>query len=66
MNATDQKKVIDAGFTILRRQDLPKPHIKMKTSANPYDWRKYEDFETKASRDRVMSEFLKKANYIED
>lgn len=66
MNQTDQKKIIDAGFTILRRQDNPKPIIKIKTSLNPYSWLKGESFETKAARDRAMNELLKRDKCVED
>mgnify|MGYP001255356691 CR=1 FL=1 len=66
MNQTDQKKVLDAGFTIFRRQNEPKPIIKWLTLEHPYAWRKYEAFETKAARDRKMAELLKDKKHIED
>ncbi|WP_353124072.1 hypothetical protein [Dysgonomonas capnocytophagoides] len=66
MNQTDQKKILDAGFTILRRQDNPKPIIKIKTSVKPYSWLKGEEFETKSARDRAMNELLKRDKCVED
>ncbi|WP_353122095.1 hypothetical protein [Dysgonomonas capnocytophagoides] len=66
MNQTDQKKVIDAGFLIFRKQDDPKPIIKCLKPEHPYAWRIYERFETKAARDRKMTELLKNKKNIED
>lgn len=66
MNQTDQKKVLDAGFTIYRRQNEPKPIIKCLTLEHPYAWRKFEEFETKAARDRRMAELLNNKKHIED
>lgn len=66
MNQTDQKKVIDAGFTILRKQDLPTIIIKAKTIEDPDSWRTIGKFDTKAARDREFNKLLKNSKYIED
>lgn len=66
MNQTDQKKVIDTGFTILRRQDLPAIGIKAKTIEHPYHWRTIGKFDTKAARDREFNKLLENKKYIED
>lgn len=66
MNQTDQKKVIDAGFTILRKQDLPTIGIKTKTTEHPDSWRGIGKFDTKAARDREYNKLLKNSKYIED
>lgn len=66
MNQTDQKKVIDAGFTILRKQDLPTIGIKAKTNEHPDSWRTIGKFNTKIARDAEFNRLLKNSKYIED
>lgn len=68
MNATDQRKLCEQGFTILRRQDTPEPHIKIKSSDNPDSWKKYpgKTFKSKAERDRFATQLLTSNKVIED
>jgi hypothetical protein len=66
MNANDQEKLCKNGYVILRRMDTPLPHIKYKSKSNPRSWKKYDDYVSKAHRDKVMRELLQKDNYIED
>lgn len=66
MNQTDQKKVIDAGFTILHKQDLPTIIIKAKASEYPDSWRTIGKFDTKIARDAEFGRLLKSSKYIED
>lgn len=60
MNKKDSVKLLEAGFTIVRTQDVP-PTIKiltLKTGAGDTSWRILEKFDTKAARDRRMAELL--------
>lgn len=67
MTAEDQKKVCMVGFTIIRRQDTPKPQIKYKNSSSPDAWKRYGNyFQSKAERDRKVKELLEKNYYVED
>ena len=73
MDAASQKKVIDAGFIILRCDNQPSPRIKVKDGNNVnhthscYEWRTLEkDFKSKAARDRRFKELLKQSLIIED
>lgn len=68
MNATDQKKLCLAGYTILRPGNHPKPHIKFKSVANPDHWKKYGDgdYPSKALRDMNMNILLKDDKIIQD
>ena len=66
MNQTDQAKVLKSGFTFLRRQDEPKPLIKIKTADRPWVWLKHMEFESKAARDREMTRLLESSTYLED
>ena len=59
MDAKSQKKVMAAGFRIIRKDDYPQPRIKTKTNEKRSDWRTLEKFETKAARDRAFEEMLK-------
>lgn len=66
MNGNDQKKLIIAGFTIIRADDHPTPRIKIKDKKS-YEWRTLEsEFLSKAARDRKMSELLKLSTVIQD
>jgi hypothetical protein len=66
MNGNDQKKVIAAGFVIIRRDDTPAPRIKYKDKET-HEWRTlHKDFASKAARDRKMDELLKIQTIIED
>lgn len=66
MNSTDQKKLIIAGYTLVRRDDTPTPRIKIR-SALTFEWQTLEkDFPSKAARDRRMGELLQSSTTIED
>lgn len=65
MDTYSQKKVIAAGFRIIRTDDQPTPRIKVKENGN-YEWRTLEKFETKAARDRRFKELLKDKKNISD
>ena len=67
MNANDQEKLCKDGYVILRRMDTPFPHIRYKSKSNPRSWKKYDgNYQSKAYRDRIMTELLKNEKYIED
>jgi hypothetical protein len=65
MDAKNQLKVIQAGFTIIRADDQPNVRIKAKNERYK-DWATLEKFDTKAARDRYMAELLKNPLVIED
>lgn len=65
MEQQSQRKVIAAGFTILRADDHPTPRIKYK-SKDHHDWITLEAFPTKAARDRRMALLLNEFLIIED
>jgi hypothetical protein len=65
MDVTSQLKVINAGFTIIRCDDQPKPRIKVKGEGG-HEWRTLENFDTKASRDRRFNELLNEPTFIMD
>jgi hypothetical protein len=73
MDVASQKKVIDAGFIILRCDDHPSLRIKVKDgndanhTGSCYEWRTFEkDFATKAARNRRFKELLEQSKIIED
>lgn len=68
MNASDQRKLCEQGFTIIRRQDTPEPHLKYKSKDNPDSWKKYptKEFISKAERDRFAKQLLTQKTIIED
>jgi hypothetical protein len=67
MNATDQTKLCNAGYTIIRRFDSPRIGLKYKSKHNPDAWRNYKDeFPSKAARDRSANTLLKEKKIIED
>jgi hypothetical protein len=65
MEVQSQKKVMAAGFKIIRADDQPSPRIKIKEKG-AYEWRTFEKFETKASRDRRFTELLLDKKTIQD
>lgn len=65
MDTASQKKVMDKGFTIIRKDDYPTPRIKAKMQ-NGHDWKTYENYETKAARDRAFKELMRLDNIIND
>ncbi len=65
MNLDSHNKVTKAGFTIIRRDDVPQPRIKYK-QFGVRDWKTLEKFDTKAARDRRFKELLRNSTIIED
>jgi hypothetical protein len=65
MDTTSQQKVIAAGFTIIRADDQPNPRVKVKDKRHR-KWAALYKFETKAARDRYMTEQLKSPHIITD
>ena len=65
MNTRDQRKVIIAGFTLIRAGDYPSPRIKIKDGKS-CEWRTMRKFDTKAERDREMKKLLELNMVIED
>ena len=66
MNVRDQKKVIKAGFILIRPDDQPSPRIKVKDGKSS-EWRTLnKSFETKAARDRELNRLLKLDLVIQD
>ncbi|MDR1984102.1 MAG: hypothetical protein LBQ28_04695 [Prevotellaceae bacterium] len=57
MDVNSQKKVIAAGFTIIRCDDYPTPRIKIKNKIHQ-EWATMQKFETKAERDRLFKTLL--------
>lgn len=65
MNATDQLKVLKAGFTIIRAE-MNTLKIKFK-DRNNHDWKTLESgFSSKAALIRKKKEFLRMNLFIED
>lgn len=65
MTLDGHRKIIAAGFTIIRPRNFDKPEIWYKDST-VRDWRKMEEFASKAARDRRFKELLKDAMIVED
>ncbi len=65
MNMSSSRKVIAAGFRIIRCDDYPAPRIKERNGSNE-TWVTLESFKTKAARDRRFNELLKDPMIIED
>jgi hypothetical protein len=65
MNATDQQKLIKAGYTLIRQDDNPCPRIKIKDGQS-YEWRTLEKFDSKAARDRKLKWLLTSEKTIQD
>lgn len=66
MDAKDQLKVINAGFTIIRSQEFPTLRIKHKDKDH-HEWTTLEkDFPSIRQRDIRMQVLLLKPNYIAD
>ena len=65
MNARDQRKLCKAGWIIYRKEDSSKPIIKFK-SKNNQDWKKFEEYPSKAARDRSLAMLLEANNAVED
>jgi len=65
MDADSQKKVIEKGFKIIRKDDHPSPRIKIK-GQGIQEWKTFEKYPTKAARDRAFKDFLLLPDYIND
>ena len=65
MNVLDQRKLMRAGFTILRKDDYPDIRIKRRSRIN-FEWQTWENFKTKASRNKRMNELLQSETSVED
>jgi hypothetical protein len=65
MDANSQKKVIDAGFRIIRAEDEPAIRIEIK-DMNRHDWTTLKYFPSKAARDRYMKNLLEDNMIITD
>jgi hypothetical protein len=67
MTATDQGKLLDAGFTIIRKQIAPLPlAIKAKINERREWFILQKDFKSVAELERRMKELLKISTCIED
>lgn len=64
MNIDSTKKVIDAGFTVIRKEDHPLVRIKMTDGYG--NWRTLIKFDTKAERDRTFKKLLEDKMTIDD
>lgn len=56
MRTTDLTKLRNAGYTIVRADDYPRPRIKK--YVNNLSWVTVENFDTKAARDRALAKML--------
>jgi hypothetical protein len=65
MNATDQRKLVRAGYILVRPDDHPSPRIKVKDKQS-LEWRTMKKFETKAARDREMKRLSELDIVIQD
>ena len=68
MNAKNQVKVLNAGFTIIRKEvtHLTEKRIKAKTKLQ-MEWHTLEkDFKSAAAMDRRVNELLENKKFIED
>lgn len=65
MDSNSQRKVIAAGFTIIRCDDTPSPRIKYKGKGRQ-EWATLATFETKAARDRRFKELNEMSVFIND
>jgi hypothetical protein len=67
MNATDQAKLCNDGYTIIRRFDSPRIGVKFKSKENPYGWRNCKEiFCSMAARDRFANRLLENEKTVED
>lgn len=65
MDQKSQDKVLRAGFTIIRKDDVNGARIKQKTQTHN-QWHTLQKYETKVSRDRAFEEFMKDDKIIND
>lgn len=68
MDANSRRKLLDAGWRIIRKDDTPNIRIKVfsKGPALNADWRTLEVFPTKAARDRAFDRLLNDPITIND
>lgn len=65
MTQDGQRKVLDKGFTVIRKDD--NPNIRIKILIKEGTWKTYAVFKTKTERDREFTAMLKNNdNVIED
>lgn len=65
MDLNSQKKIREAGFTIIRKDNQPNIRIKY-VDRYVKDWRTLEVFHTKKARDERFTELLKSDLIIQD
>lgn len=65
MDAQSQRKVCNAGFNIIRKDDHPQPRIKFK-SDRQHEWKTLLKFDTKAARDRKFEVLMSMQLFIND
>lgn len=69
MNAKDQQKLVNAGFTIIRKEgEFAATGLRIKVKGKgSHEWKTLEkDFPTRAALDRRMTELLKDPKTVED
>ncbi len=66
MDLKSSRKVLSAGFRIIRCEDYPTPRIKERAGQNAAWVTLEEDFPSKAARDRRFKELLKDPKIIYD
>ncbi len=68
MSGTDQAKVVDAGFMIIRRQDHQSQELKIKYKGNGgHEWKTLEkNFKNKSALEKRMKELLLNPMTVED
>jgi hypothetical protein len=64
MEYRSMQKLMNAGYTIIRKDDHPCPRIKYRKKDSG-DWKTLEKFATKAARDRKHDELLNEEFIIE-
>ena len=65
MNSSSQRKIIKAGFMIIRKDDYPQARIKF-LDKETYSWKTHKKYATKSSRDKDFDDMLKDLKIIED
>jgi hypothetical protein len=68
MNATDQQKLVSAGFTIIRKENIMNGQLRIKTKgAGSHEWKTLEKgFASKEALERRMKELLQDPKTVED
>jgi len=67
MNETNQQKLVNAGFRIIRREDHLPAYLRIKVKGGSHEWKTLEKgFATKAALNRRMDELLKDEKTVED